>query len=320
MRFDLRAPAHGAAAVDLYAAALDMAAWAETRGCVTVAISEHHASSDGYLPTPIVIASAMAARTSTVPIMIAAAILPLYEPVRLAEEMIVLDILSRGRVSYVFGLGYRDDEYESFGIARADRVEIVERNLEVVLRALREGTFECDGRTVRVTPRPFTAGGPPIAYGGASVAAARRAARFGLDFLAQGNPPGLEDAYRAEAARLGNEPGNCMIPDPNLPSTTFVADDLDRAWNELGPYLLHDATMYAAWNPGDTHTASLSRATTVEELRAEQRAHRIFTVDEAVEHCRRYGYLQLHPLCGGVPPEVAWPYLERVVNDVLPRL
>src|SRR5690349_15665230 len=125
MRFDLRAPAHGAAAVDLYAAALDMVAWAETRGCVTVAVSEHHASADGYLPTPIVVASAMAARTSTVPIMIAAAILPLYEPVRLAEEMIVLDILSRGRVSYVFGLGYRDDEYESFGIARADRVQVV---------------------------------------------------------------------------------------------------------------------------------------------------------------------------------------------------
>ena len=62
MRFDMRAPDFGAAPADLYAAALDMAAWGEANGCVAAVVSEHHASPDGYLPSPLVLASAMAAR------------------------------------------------------------------------------------------------------------------------------------------------------------------------------------------------------------------------------------------------------------------
>jgi hypothetical protein len=77
---------------------------------------------------------------------------------------------------------------------------------------------------------------------------------------------------------------------------------------------------YASWNPGDTHTASLSRGTTVDELRAENGSHRVMTVDEAIAYTRAHGFLNLHPLCGGVPPAIAWPYLERIVNDVLPAL
>ena len=107
MRFDLRAPAGTAPTTDLYAAAIDMAAWAEDRGCAAAIISEHHSSPDGYLPAPLLLASAMAGRTTKIPMMIAAALLPFYEPIRLAEEMVVLDIISRGRVSYVFGIGYR---------------------------------------------------------------------------------------------------------------------------------------------------------------------------------------------------------------------
>ena len=171
MRFDLRAPG-GVAPATLYAAALDMVAWSETNGCAVVVLSEHHASPDGYLPTPIVVAAAMAARTTTLPFMIGAAILPLYEPVRLAEEMAVLDIISGGRVSYVFGLGYRPEEYAMFGVAAADRARRTEDNLAVVLEALKGEPFDHDGRRIWVTPKPSTEGGPSIAYGGGSVAAA----------------------------------------------------------------------------------------------------------------------------------------------------
>ena len=108
-----------------------------------------------------------------------------------------------------------------------------------------------------------------------------------------------------------------MLPSPATPSTIFVADDVDRAWDELGSYLLHDATTYAAWNP-QGNTASLSYGKTVDELRAENGAHRVWTVDEAVDWVRQNGYLGLHPLCGGVPPEIAWPYLRRVTDEVVP--
>src|SRR3954447_6118331 len=111
MRFDMRAPTTGAPADELYSAALDMASWAESRGCLSAVVCEHHAAEDGYLPSPVVLATAMAARTTTLPITVAVVLLPLYDPVRLAEEMAVLDIISRGRVMYVAAIGYRPIEY-----------------------------------------------------------------------------------------------------------------------------------------------------------------------------------------------------------------
>ncbi len=320
MRFDMRAPATGAPAPDLYRAALEMSEWADTRGCVSVIICEHHTSSDGYLPSPIVLASGIAARTTMVPIMIAAALLPLYHPVRLAEEMAVLDNMSSGRVSYVAAIGYRPAEYEMYGADFHRRGRIGEEKLEVLLQAKTGEPFEHDGRRIHVTPAPFTPGGPLVLWGGGSAAAARRAGRFGLGFLSQGGPANLQAVYEAAAREAGHEPGMCLVPPIDQPTVVFVADDVDRAWDDLGPYLMNDVRGYAEWNEGDTTTANISFVQTAEELRAENRSHRIFTVDEAVELVRGGMPLGLHPLVGGVPPEVAWPYLRRVVDEVMPAL
>src|SRR3546814_14402731 len=92
----------------LYETAIEMAAYVDGQGeCQGIAVSEHHASDDGFLPSPIVMASAIAAVTKRTPIAIAAALLPLYDPVRLAEEMIVLDHISRGRAIFTLGIGYQ---------------------------------------------------------------------------------------------------------------------------------------------------------------------------------------------------------------------
>jgi len=184
MRFDMRAPSTGAPATELYRAALDMASWAESRGCLSAVVCEHHTSDDGYLPAPLLLASAMAARTTTLSIMVAVVILPLYDPVRLAEEMAVLDVMSDGRVSYVAGIGYRPAEYEMFGVDFRRRGQLADEKLEVLLRAKTGEPFEHDGRRIHVTPTPVTPGGPMIFAGGGSAPAARRAGRFGLGFLA----------------------------------------------------------------------------------------------------------------------------------------
>jgi alkanesulfonate monooxygenase SsuD/methylene tetrahydromethanopterin reductase-like flavin-dependent oxidoreductase (luciferase family) len=320
MRFDMRSPSTGAPTPDLYGAALDMAEWAETRGCISTIICEHHTSSDGYLPSPIVLATAIAARTRSLPIMIAAALLPLYHPIRLAEEMAVLDNLSRGRVSYVAAIGYRPAEYEMYGADFHTRGRTGEEKLELLLKAKTGEPFEHEGRHIHVTPAPFTPGGPLVLWGGGSVAAARRAGRFGLGFLSQGGPPGLEQEYEEAARAAGHEPGMCLVPPVDQPTVVFVADDVDRAWEELGPYMMNDVRGYAEWNIGDTTTANISFVQTHEELRAENRSHRIFTVAEAVEAVRGGMPLGLHPLVGGVPPEVAWPYLRTVADEVIPAL
>ena len=96
LRFDFRDPGMaGTSMADRYEAALEMAEWADRLGCLSISISEHHGSDDGYLPSPIVILAAMAARTRSVRLSIAALIAPFYEPLRLAEDMLVLDHLSR---------------------------------------------------------------------------------------------------------------------------------------------------------------------------------------------------------------------------------
>lgn len=101
----MRAPDWAAPAADLYAAAIDMCGWAETRGAVLALLSEHHGADDGHLPVPLILASAIAARTRNLAILVAAVPIPLWDPVRLAEEIAVLDLISRGRVSYALGWG-----------------------------------------------------------------------------------------------------------------------------------------------------------------------------------------------------------------------
>jgi alkanesulfonate monooxygenase SsuD/methylene tetrahydromethanopterin reductase-like flavin-dependent oxidoreductase (luciferase family) len=319
MRFDMRAPEFGGSTTDLYKAAIDMAEWAETRGCMAAVISEHHTSSDGYIPSPLLLASAMAARTSQLHISIAAALLAFYDPIRLAEDMAVLDIISNGRLSYTLGLGYRPEEFEMYGIDWKRRGAVVEEKLQLLLKAKTGEPFEHEGRRIHVTPPPITPGGPMVMWGGGSIAAAKRAGRYGLGFFAQSDLEGMKEAYEASCREHGHEPGMAQLPPKDAATTMFVADDVDKAWDEIGEYILHDVKMYGDWNPGDETTASISHAQTVEELRATSPAHKIYSTDEAVELVRNGAPLMLMPLCGGIPPELAWPYVEHVANVVLPR-
>ncbi len=321
LRFDMRAPAAGPeATAGLYRNAIDMAAWGEQHGCLSALISEHHTSPDGYVPSPLVLASAVAARTSTLPIIVGALLLNFYDPIKLAEDVAVLDIVSHGRVAYIIGLGYRPEEYAMFGVDMAQRGKVIEAKLTALRRALAGEVFDFEGRRVHVTPAPFSPNGPALMYGGHSAAAARRAARFGLDFFAEGDVAGLEDAYRSAAAEAGTEPGACIIPAAGSVTTLFIAEDLDTAWDRIGPHMLHDAQMYRSWM-GDQHdAASKSAATTVEQLRAEDGPYRIVTPAAAVEMIRGGMPLSLQPLCGGLDPEVAWESLHLLGDRVLPAL
>jgi alkanesulfonate monooxygenase SsuD/methylene tetrahydromethanopterin reductase-like flavin-dependent oxidoreductase (luciferase family) len=308
----MRAPgADAAARAAQYGALLDMAAWADHRPCLALVLSQHHDVDDGYLPSPVPVAAAVAARTTTLPISVAALLLALYEPVKLAEDLAVVDLLSRGRVSYVVGIGYRDAELARFGVDRRRRAALVEQRIVDLRRLWRGEEVSVEGRRVRVTPLPFTPGGPMLLYGGGSTAAARRAGRLGMLLLAERSDPELVEAYDAAAAEAGVDAPGAILPDPIAPLTTFVADDPDRAWAELGPHLLADARSYAEWNAGRPATASVSFATTVDELRAERGAYQVLTPDEAAAQVARGVPLSLQPLVGGLPPDLAWPYLEQ---------
>ncbi|WP_121254114.1 LLM class flavin-dependent oxidoreductase [Nocardioides ferulae] len=322
-RYDLRAPgADPAARQELYARAVEQAAYAERCGQDALTLSEHHAADDGYLPSPLPVAAAFAAVTSRISISIAALLVNLYDPIRLAEDIAVLDHLSGGRVTYTVGLGYRHEEYDLHGRAWESRGRDVEERLRVLLAAWTGEPFEHGGRTVRVTPTPFSRPRPILFYGGGSEPAARRAARLGLHFQPQTDDRELRRLYRDECRRLGREPGMVVAPSPG-PATVFCAEDPDAFWAAHGQHLLADARGYQAWREGadEADHFVLDRSTTVEGLRAAGK-YVVLSPDELVDRCRA-GTLPLvtsHPGCGGMPAEPSWEHLRLIGERVLPVL
>ncbi|WP_157859351.1 LLM class flavin-dependent oxidoreductase, partial [Streptomyces pathocidini] len=139
-----------------YRAAVEMAAHADELGVTTVQTEEHHGAENGWLPSPLVFAAAVAGATRTVSVTVSALITPLYDPLRLAEELAVLDLASGGRVVTVAGIGYRPEEYAMLGRDWHRRGRLQDEALETLLKAWTGEPFAYRGRTVRVTPRPYT--------------------------------------------------------------------------------------------------------------------------------------------------------------------
>ncbi len=319
-RFDFRAPgADRKARQGLYARALDQAAYLDEHGHDALLVSEHHASEDGYLPSPLVVAAAMVARTKTVPITVSALLVNMYDPVKLAEDVAVLDHLSAGRVSYTLGLGYRPEEYALFGRSWDTRGVDIEQRIELLLSLWRGEEVEHDGRTVRVTPLPFSEPHPFLFYGGGSPAAARRAARLGLNFQPNVADKALRELYQEECRRHGREPGFVLLPPPG-PATVFCAEDPERFWAEYGDHLLADAMAYRAWS--DTNNSLITDdSSTVEELRAGGR-YAVLDPAEMIRQCRERELRAVsgHPLCAGLPDEPSWASLRLICEQVAPAL
>ena len=251
MRFDMRAPEFGGSTTDLYTAAIDMAEWAETRGCMAAVISEHHTSSDGYIPSPLLLASAMAARTDQLHISIAAALLAFYDPIRLAEDMAVLDIISNGRLSYTLGLGYRPEEFDYLGVPYKERAGRFDESLELMTRLWTEDTVTFHGKywTLEdVHPHlfPVQQPHPPIWIGAHAIPGVRRAAKYGDAYACPPETPKDEVARRYAIVRDGFEArGKTFGPQP-LRRNCLVADTREEAMVEYarvaqGRYLTYAA-------------------------------------------------------------------------------
>src|SRR3954447_2317068 len=154
LSFDLRRPDFTqATAVELAAAMLDMCEWADGLGFDLVYFGEHHCSQDGYLPSPLIASAAVAGRTSGLrlrPILLT----PLYDPLRLAEELAVVDLLSGGRMSPVFAAGYVAAEFANFGVDMSERRPRLIEAIETCRKAWTGQPFEFRGRTVLITPAP----------------------------------------------------------------------------------------------------------------------------------------------------------------------
>lgn len=300
-----------------YQAFVDMAAVGDDAGFAIVNLEEHHGAENGWSPSPMIMAGLVVGRTKRIGINFGALLVPLHDPVRVAEDLAVLDLSSGGRVTTVAGLGYRPSEYHLHQKEWKRRGKLMDHCLETILAAWTGEPFDYHGEMVRVTPVPVTKPHPILMVGGSGPPAARRAARLGLPLYTAANVPEVEKLYYEECARLGTQ-GFCIMP-PERSEHIFVVDDPDEAWATYGQNLWHEAETYAGWQTADISSAAHSHAGSVEELRAEG-MYKFLTVDEAVEHARTGGTVLLHPLCGGLPIDAAWEMYQRFVDQVWPRI
>jgi alkanesulfonate monooxygenase SsuD/methylene tetrahydromethanopterin reductase-like flavin-dependent oxidoreductase (luciferase family) len=251
---------------------------------------------------------------------ISALLAPLHDPVRLAEEVAVLDLASGGRLGLVLGLGYRPEEFEMAGVDRKRRGKILEEFVDVMRKAWTGEPFEWQGRTIRVTPKPMTQPHPLLLIGGSTEIAARRAARLRLPFMPAIGDPALGELYQQACAEVGYAEGWVMMP--NGPGFLHVADDPERAWAQIGPHVLHEVQTYASWQtPGQRSQVNVE-AKDVDDIKASG-MYRVVTPDECLalaEELGPAGAFVFHPLIGGLSPDLAWESLELFASKVQPRL
>jgi alkanesulfonate monooxygenase SsuD/methylene tetrahydromethanopterin reductase-like flavin-dependent oxidoreductase (luciferase family) len=318
IRFDLRNPAFaGVSMADRYAAAIEMAEWADRLGALQVVLSEHHGSEDGYLPSPLPMVAAMAARTKNIRFNVAAMVGPFHDPLRLAEDIAVVDHLTRGRLDVIITGGYVHEEFDMFGVSLKERPARVTEMVTTLKQAFTGEPFEFRGRKARITPAPFQPGGPAISMGGSSEPAARRAARLGDGFMP--SDPAVWAFYVDECQKLGKpDPGPWMGGDT---SVIALAEDADAGWEAHAPFFLHEMNAYGAWQAQDGVATNYHSVADTDALRATGQ-YRVLTPDQYVEELKAspFPFGMFHPLCGGTPPELGWESLRLFEERVLPAM
>lgn len=319
LRYDLRNPDPDEVAVaERYEAALEQIAWAEQNGFRAVTLSEHHGTEDSYLPSPLVFAAAVAARTERIRIRVAALIAAFHDPLRVAEDAAVVDQLSRGRLELVIANGYVPSEFAMFGRGLSERVPAVVEMIETLKAAWTGEPFEFRDRTVRVTPTPFRQPRPTLYLGGGSAPAARRAAHLADAFFPT-DATFWED-YRNELISLGG-PDFGQMP-PVGPRFVHVTDDVERGWDQVGPHVRMDRESYGGWAEAAGLDTGVSRVTDVVGLRDDPN-YRVLTPTQCVELIEELGdgvTMAIAPMTGGVPPDVAWESLRLIAGEVMPAL
>jgi probable F420-dependent oxidoreductase len=250
---------------------------AESYGCDAVLISEHHFVDNGYFPAPFIAMSAIAARTRKIRIGSGIIILPLYDPVHVAEHGAVLDIISGGRLILGVGQGYRQEEFEGFGIPLSSRPERLKEGCSLIRALWTQDAVSYEGkhfkvRNLELRPQPTQKPHPPIWVAAKSKAAVELAAEVGDVWFAdpvtslQTLKERMGD-YRARLRQCGKPFDNVQLP---LMREAYCANTDEEAWKEACEPVLYVYREYLKWGhmqddqgqpiaPGDNRALDLLR-------------------------------------------------------------
>jgi alkanesulfonate monooxygenase SsuD/methylene tetrahydromethanopterin reductase-like flavin-dependent oxidoreductase (luciferase family) len=142
---------------------------ADELGFDTVWLAEHHFSHYGVAGSPLLVGAAIAERTSRIKIGTAVLVLPFYNPLRLAEEIATLDVISKGRLVIGSGRGYQPLEFAGFGMDAAEARERYNEVYEILQLALSQENWSYAGKyhqfdNITTYPRPYQPGGPAFLH------------------------------------------------------------------------------------------------------------------------------------------------------------
>ena len=230
---------------DLYQALLDQIVRAEALGFENCWLTEHHFTEDGYNPALLGAAAAIAARTQTIRIGSFILLLPFLHPVRAAEDITFVDIVSNGRFDLGIGQGYSFHEFNGFCVNRATRGQRYRENIDIMKRLFCDERVTYDGKftqlnDVRLSPKPVQQPHPPIWVGARGPKAIARAARDGYNLIATfGKDPA--PLYVETLKECGRYPADFRIGQLRM---IYIADSEDQAWEEVQDHLFHAIDFY----------------------------------------------------------------------------
>jgi alkanesulfonate monooxygenase SsuD/methylene tetrahydromethanopterin reductase-like flavin-dependent oxidoreductase (luciferase family) len=242
----------------VYRSQLDLRVDSEALGYDHAWLTEHHFVDDGYSPSLLPIAGAVAALTTRIRIGTFLILLPLHNPVRIAEDTATIDLISNGRFDLGVGLGYRREEFSDQGIPHEERGARLREGIEIIQRLLSGEEVTIDGKfsklnKIKIVPPALQKPHPPIWLGAIAPKAIERAAKMGFHFQVVG-PPSCVEQYDGYLKAAGRDP-----QDFNTAQLRWihVAPSRAQAWENSARALHHTASCYAKWfgeandKPGD---------------------------------------------------------------------
>jgi len=330
--YDFRNPARWRRPwVEFYARMLDQVVEAEALGYDHVWLTEHHFVDDGYLPSIVPVAGAIAARTKRIRIGSDIMILPFQDPVRIAEDLAVVDILSGGRFDLGVGQGYRAEEFRAIRMDRRERHARTRESVELIQRLWTEDDVTFAGRYYRVdgvtiSPRPVQQPHIPIWIGARTEKAMQRAARNG-HHLTTTLGPDLSQLWRRALEQCGRDPAAAHMMGL---TPAFVARTSDEAWRAVQDHLHYQMKLYADWlgeandAEGDQHVWDYERAEDVRKSEFGQGLP-IGTPEEVTEKLRaltaqtRPTHMALLMQFPGADPDAGSQSLRLFAEQVMPH-
>jgi alkanesulfonate monooxygenase SsuD/methylene tetrahydromethanopterin reductase-like flavin-dependent oxidoreductase (luciferase family) len=236
-----------------YSDAIELARLTEERGLDSAWVSEHHFSSDGYLPSLLPMLAAFAAVTDRIELGTGVVLAPFHDPIRVAEDFAVVDQIAGGRIVAGFGIAWREEEFRAFDVDMSSRVGRTKELVEILRLAWTEERFDHAGvyhsySGMSVTPKPARV--PPILVGGFADAAVRRAGRIGDGYISsRARPERVAQAFEM-AAEERQKAGKQGPPIVGVLQNAFVTEDPNRDWPLVRDGIGHQLGVYAGWSSG----------------------------------------------------------------------